>query len=355
MKKVIVMISVLAVALLALTGCGGKKEKLKLFLPGEYLGENVISDFEKEFNCKVIVENFDSNEAMYTKLQAGDKYDVLIPSDYTIERLLAEDYLQKLDKDAITNIGNLADQVKNLSFDPNNDYSIPYFWGTVGIVYNKKTVPLSDLEAEGFAIFKDAKYKDRVYMYDSARDGFMIALKSLGYSCNTEDEAQIEEAYNWLIEMNKTTKPIYVTDEVIDNMKAARKDLAIVYSGDAVDIICDNPDMGYYTPECGTNVWYDSMVIPKNAENPKLANEFINYIHRPEIYAEFLDTFNFPAFYGKGIRYALLARADFSSRLMLMARLAVTDYFDRDHISTGLQRIDHSSKTDLELQLRWRF
>lgn len=278
MKKVIVMISVLAVALLALTGCGGKKEKLKLFLPGEYLGENVISDFEKEFNCKVIVENFDSNEAMYTKLQAGDKYDVLIPSDYTIERLLAEDYLQKLDKDAITNIGNLADQVKNLSFDPNNDYSIPYFWGTVGIVYNKKTVPLSDLEAEGFAIFKDAKYKDRVYMYDSARDGFMIALKSLGYSCNTEDEAQIEEAYNWLIEMNKTTKPIYVTDEVIDNMKAARKDLAIVYSGDAVDIICDNPDMGYYTPECGTNVWYDSMVIPKNAENPKLANEFINFM-----------------------------------------------------------------------------
>ena len=278
MKKVIVMISVLAVAMLALTGCGGKKEKLKLFLPGEYLGENVIADFEKEYNCKVIVENFDSNEAMYTKLQAGDKYDVLIPSDYTIERLLKEEYLQKLDKEAITNIGNLADQVKNLSFDPDNEYSIPYFWGTVGIVYNKKNVPLSDLEEEGFAIFKDAKYKDRVYMYDSARDGFMIALKALGYSCNTEDEAQIEEAFNWLIEMNKTTKPIYVTDEVIDNMKAARKDLAIVYSGDAVDIICDNPDMGYFTPSCGTNVWYDSMVIPKNAENPELANKFINFM-----------------------------------------------------------------------------
>ena len=278
MKKKVIMMALLAVLALAMTGCGSKKEKLKLFLPGEYLGENVISDFEKEYNCKVIVENFDSNEAMYTKLQAGDKYDVLIPSDYTIERLLKENYLQKLDKEAIPNMSNLADQVKNLSFDPNNDYSVPYFWGTVGIVYNKNNVPLSDLEAEGFAIFKDPKYKDRVYMYDSARDGFMIALKSLGYSCNTDNEQEIEEAYNWLLEMNKTTKPIYVTDEVIDNMKAGRKDLAIVYSGDAVDILGENEDMGYFTPSCGTNVWYDSMVIPANAENPELANKFINFM-----------------------------------------------------------------------------
>ena len=278
MKKVIVTMALLAVCVLAMTGCGKKKERLKLFLPGEYLGENVISDFEKEFNCEVIVENFDSNEAMYTKLQAGDKYDVLIPSDYTIERLLKEDYLQKLDKAAITNIDNLAAEVKNLSFDPDNDYSIPYFWGTVGIVYNKNNVDYADLEAEGFGIFKDPKYKGRVYMYDSARDGFMIALKQLGYSCNTENEDEINAAYEWLIEMNKTTNPVYVTDEVIDNMKANRKDLAIVYSGDAVDILGENEDMGYFTPSCGTNVWYDSMVIPKNAENPELANEFINFM-----------------------------------------------------------------------------
>ena len=178
----------------------------------------------------------------------------------------------------MTNLSNLADQVKNLSFDPNNDYSVPYFWGTVGIVYNKNNVDYADLEAEGFGIFKDPKYKDRAYMYDSARDGFMIALKALGYSCNTENEQEIEEAYNWLIEMNKTTHPIYVTDEVIDNMKANRKDLAIVYSGDAVDILGENPNMGYYTPMSGTNVWYDSMVIPKNAENPDLANKFINFM-----------------------------------------------------------------------------
>ena len=278
MKKRIVLIVCFVLMLAAMTGCGKKKEKMKLFLPGEYLGENVISDFEKEYNCEVIVENFDSNEAMYTKLQAGDKYDVLIPSDYTIERLLKEEYLQKLDQSALPNLANLADQVKNLSFDPNNEYSVPYFWGTVGIVYNKNNVDYADLEAEGFAIFKNPKYKDRVYMYDSARDGFMIALKSLGYSCNTENEQEIEEAYDWLIEMNMTTHPIYVTDEVIDNMKANRKDLAIVYSGDAVDILGENPNMGYYTPMSGTNVWYDSMVIPKNAENPELANKFINFM-----------------------------------------------------------------------------
>lgn len=278
MKKFILTAVILSLALIAMTGCGKKKEKLKLFLPGEYLGENVIEDFEKEYNCKVIVENFDSNEAMYTKLQSGDKYDVLIPSDYTIERLMKEEYLQKLDKSAITNMDKLADEVKNLSFDPNNDYSIPYFWGTVGIVYNKNNVDYADLEAEGFGIFKDPKYDGRTYMYDSARDGFMIALKQLGYSCNTDNEAEINEAYEWLLDMNKKTHPIYVTDEVIDNMKAGRKDLAIVYSGDAVDILGDNESMGYFTPDCGTNVWYDSMVIPKNAENPELANKFINFM-----------------------------------------------------------------------------
>ena len=278
MKKVILSVVIVVLCLTALTGCGGKKEKLKLFLPGEYLGENVIADFEDEYDCEVIIDNFDSNEAMYTKLQGGSKYDVLIPSDYMIERLLKENMLQKLDKSAMTNIDNLADQVKNLSFDPDNDYSIPYFWGTVGIVYNKNNVPLSDLEELGFGIFASEKYAGRAYMYDSARDGFMIALKQLGYSCNTEDEAQIEEAYQWLINMNKTTKPVYVTDEVIDNMKNERKDLALVYSGDAVDILSENENMGYYTPSCGTNLWFDSMVIPKDAENVDLANKFINFM-----------------------------------------------------------------------------
>ena len=277
MKKRMLLLVVLVLAAVMLAGCGSK-EKLKLFLPGAYHSDEVIRDFEKEFNCKVIIEEFDSNESMYTKLLAGDKYDVLIPSDYTIERLIREDYLQKLDKETVTNLSLLANEVKNLDFDPTNEYSAPYFWGTVGIVYNKKNVDFADLEEQGFGIFANPKYDGHVYMYDSARDGFMIALKELGYSCNTEDESQINEAYEWLLAMNKATHPVYVTDEVIDRMKAGDKDLAIVYSGDAADILSENEDMGYYTPMCGTNLWFDAMVIPKNAENAELANKFINFM-----------------------------------------------------------------------------
>lgn len=275
--KVIAGIAMMICMAAALCGCG-KKETLKLFLPGEYLGENVIADFEDEYNCKVIVETFDSNEAMMTKVQAGDKYDVLIPSDYMIERLLKENMLQKIDKSVVTRLDVLVDQVKNAGYDPNNDYSVPYFWGNAGIVYNNKNVTLEELEEQGYDIFANPKYKDRVYMYDSERDGFMIALKQLGYSCNTENDAEIEEAYQWLLAMNKATNPVYNTDEIIDNMIHGLKDLALMYSGDAVTITMENEDMSYFVPDCGTNLWIDAMVIPANAENPKLANKFLNFM-----------------------------------------------------------------------------
>ena len=155
---------------------------------------------------------------------------------------------------------------------------MPYFWGSVGIVYNKNNVKLSDLESQGFAVMKNTDYKGRIYMYDSERDSFMIALKSLGYSMNTDNEAELNEAYDWLVELNKTMEPIYIGDEVIDAMINGTKDMAIVYSGDAVTILDENEEMSYFTPAEGTNIWVDAMVIPKNAENPKLAHEFINYV-----------------------------------------------------------------------------
>ena len=251
---------------------------LKFYNWGEYIGDDVISNFEKEYDVDVISEYFDSNEAMYTKLKAGDVYDVLVPSDYMIERLLNEDMLQPIDKSVVINLGNLAEGVKNLDYDPDNTYSVPYFWGTVGIVYNKNNVPLEELESEGYNILKNEKYKGNIYMYDSERDSFMVALKALGYSMNTENEDEINEAYEWLREQHKTMEPSYVTDEVIDSMANGNKDLAVVYSGDAAYILSENEDMGYFTPSEGTNLWSDAMVIPKNAENPELANEFINYI-----------------------------------------------------------------------------
>ena len=251
---------------------------LKLYLPGEYLGENVISDFEKQYGVRVIVENFDSNEMMYTKLMAGDRYDVIIPSDYMIERLMNEDFLQPLDKSMIPNMENMSDAVLGMSYDPDNTYSIPYFWGSVGLVYNHENVDPAVIESEGWEVLRNTDYAGHIYIYDSERDSFMMAFKALGYSMNTEDPNEINNAYEWLLQMNNTMSPVYVTDEVIDGMMNGYKDIAVVYSGDAAVVLDENEDMSFYMPSQGTNIWCDAMVIPKNAENPKLANEFINYM-----------------------------------------------------------------------------
>lgn len=251
---------------------------LKLYLPGEYLGENVISDFEKQYGVRVIVENFDSNEMMYTKLMAGDRYDVIIPSDYMIERLMNEEFLQPLDKSMIPNMENMSDAVLGMSYDPDNTYSIPYFWGSVGLVYNHENVDPAVIESEGWEVLRNTDYAGHIYIYDSERDSFMMAFKALGYSMNTEDPNEINDAYEWLLQMNNTMSPVYVTDEVIDGMMNGYKDIAVVYSGDAAVVLDENEDMSFYMPSQGTNIWCDAMVIPKNAENPKLAHEFINYM-----------------------------------------------------------------------------
>ncbi len=251
---------------------------LKLYLPGEYLGENVISDFEKQYGVRVIVENFDSNEMMYTKLMAGDRYDVIIPSDYMIERLMNEEFLQPLDKSMIPNMENMSDAVLGMSYDPDNTYSIPYFWGSVGLVYNHENVDPAVIESEGWEVLRNTDYAGHIYIYDSERDSFMMAFKALGYSMNTEDPNEINDAYEWLLQMNNTMSPVYVTDEVIDGMMNGYKDIAVVYSGDAAVVLDENEDMSFYMPSQGTNIWCDAMVIPQNAENPKLAHEFINYM-----------------------------------------------------------------------------
>lgn len=290
MKKLLPAALGALLVLSGLTGCGSSSEPavdpvekygsdtLKLFTWGEYLGENVISDFEEQFGVNVIIEYFDSNEMMYTKLQGGDSYDVLVPSDYMIQRLIAEDMLQPIDKSLIPNMEVLTDGVKNLAFDPENEYSVPYFWGTVGLVYNTQNVPAELIEEQGWDILKNTDYAGDIYMYDSERDSFMVALKALGYSMNTENDEEIDEAYQWLLELNDTMDPAYVTDEVIDNMMNGTKDIAVVYSGDATVVLDENPDMDFFMPEEGTNVWCDSMVIPSNAQNPLLAHEFINFM-----------------------------------------------------------------------------
>lgn len=272
------------VAVICVAQFGGAQNKrpfegqtLRIYNWGEYVGEHIIQDFEKETGAKVMMENFDSNEQMYIKVANKEAYDILVPSDYMIERLISEGYLQKLDKSKLTCMDKLNKAVKGLPYDPKNEYSVPYFWGTVGIVYDKTKVSGEDLKKEGYNIFLDQKYKGDIYLYDSERDSFMMALKSLGYSMNTSDQREIDKAYQWLLKCVGTMKPEIVTDEIIDNMAQARKALGLIYSGDATYVMAENPKMGYYLPDSGTNQWSDAMVIPKNAKNVDLAYAFINY------------------------------------------------------------------------------
>ena len=245
-------------------------QTLHVYNWGEYTGENIISGFEELTGAKVIMDNFDSNEQMYIKVANGDAYDVLVPSDYMIQRMMQEKMLQKLEPETRKEcLGELVDAIKGLPYDPKNEYSIPYFWGTVGIVYDKRKVSEEDLEKDGWDIFLDQKFKGDIYLYDSERDSFMMALKALGYSMNTTSQDELNAAYNWLIQCVQTMDPEIVTDEIIDNMAQARKALGVIYSGDAAYVMSE---------KSGTNLWSDAMVIPKNAKNPKLANEFIRYI-----------------------------------------------------------------------------
>lgn len=258
------------------------KPVLRVFNSGEYMDSDLIEKFEKENDCDVVYETFDSNESMYTKLQSGSVYDVLVPSDYMIERLIKEDYLQPVDWRKITNKDKIVPKLLNNNFDKGSKYAVPYYWGTVGIVYNKKTVSKEDLQ-EGWNILRNKKYSGKIYMYDSERDSFMIALKALGYSMNTTNKSELQQAYEWLVEQNKTMKPVYVGDDVMDNMISGNKDMAVVYSGDGAYIISENSDMGFVVPEQGSNNWIDGMVITKSCKNTELAHKFINFFLQKDV------------------------------------------------------------------------
>ncbi len=294
MKKSLKVLVALLVLVLA-TGCGSKSTSdvdpmeqfgcntLNVYNWGEYIAPEILSDFEGAYNVRINYSLFDSNEVMYTKLLGGNQYDILIPSDYMVERLIAEGLLQEIDWDKITNSSNIYERILDTPNDPGNIYSVPYFWGSIGILYDKTIVDPADVESQGFEVMKNETYKNQVFMYDSERDSFMIALKALGYSMNTENADEIQEAYEWLIDLDDKVNPSYVTDEVIDGMIIGEKALAVVYSGDAAYILSENENMAYYLPESGTNTWVDGMVIPANAACPNLAHEFMNYILDDEV------------------------------------------------------------------------
>ncbi|MBQ0079785.1 MAG: extracellular solute-binding protein [Eubacterium sp.] len=259
------------------------KQVLRVFNSGEYIDMDLIAQFEDEYDCQVVYETFDSNESMYTKLQSGATYDILVPSDYMIERLIEEDYLKKIDWKQITHKDDIIPSLmENNEFDPKNEYTVPYYWGTVGILYDTNVVDEEDL-AQGWEILRNPKYKGDLYMYDSERDSFMIALKTLGYSMNTTNKKELLEAYDWLIQQRETMDPVYVGDDVMDNMISGNKALAVVYSGDGTYVIDENEDMSFFVPEQGSNVWTDGMVVTKDCNNMELACQFMDFFLDKEV------------------------------------------------------------------------
>jgi spermidine/putrescine transport system substrate-binding protein len=278
MKKWILAVALILSGMLA--GCGNSQPELYVYNWGDYIDESVLKDFEKQYKIKVIYDTFTTNEDMYVKVKAGGShYDVIIPSDYMIKRMIDEGMLEKLDLANIPNFKLIGSNYKSLGYDPQDEYSVPYMWGTVGVLYNTKLVsPAPD----SWKVLWDRKYAKQILMLDSQRDSIGITLKMLGYSLNSKNTAELEAAKKALHDQ----KPLvlaYVVDEVKDKMISEEAALAVVWSGDAVFCIDENPDLNYVIPKEGSNLWFDAMVIPKGANHKKEAEQFINFMCDTEI------------------------------------------------------------------------
>ncbi len=287
MKKLVALGLSVMLAATALAGCGSADKypngKVYVYNWGEYIDDETIKMFEEETGIEVIYDEYDTNETMYPKVEAGASgYDIVCPSDYMIQKMIDNDLLAELNWDNLPNAkANIGAQYyeQSLAFDPGNKYSVPYCWGTVGILYNTTMV---DEPVTSWSILWDEKYADSILMQDSVRDLFMVGLKSLGYSMNTTDEAQLQEAKQLLIDQ-KPLVQAYVIDQVRDKMIGDEAALGVIYSGEAIYTQRENPNLAYVIPEEGTNVWIDSWVILKDAPNKENAEKFIDFMCRPEI------------------------------------------------------------------------
>ena len=285
MKKIVSLLLSVAICAMVLSACGssgGENGVVYVYNWGEYIDPETIEMFEEETGIDVIYEEYETNEIMYPKIEAGAaNYDVVCPSDYMIQKMIENDLLQELNWDNIPNASNIGDQYYEQSeqFDPGNKYSVPYCWGTVGILYNKTMV---DEPITSWSVLWDEKYENNILMQDSVRDAFMVALKLNGHSMNTLDETELQEAKDLLIEQ-KPLVQAYVVDQVRDKMIGGEAAIGVIYSGEAIYTQRENPDLVYVIPDEGTNVWIDSWCILKDAENVENAEKFIDFMCRPEI------------------------------------------------------------------------
>jgi spermidine/putrescine transport system substrate-binding protein len=275
-KKLFAAIAALSLILILITGCSSEeKQTLNILNYDIYIDKSLISEFEKENNVKIKYDTYATPEEMYIQAKAGaSNYDLIISSEYMIERMISERMANKLNFENIPNYKYIGKDFKNQPYDPDNEYAVPYFWGTLGILYNKNNV---DASSDSWKMLWDKNHEKRIIMMDSQRDAFAAALKLLGYSLNTVNENELDKAKQLLIEQRPLVMA-YVTDGAPDIMVNEEADMALVWSGEAVSAMSENENLGFVIPKEGSNIWIDSMFVPSTAKNQELAEKFINFL-----------------------------------------------------------------------------
>ncbi len=284
----------LLIGLISTTSFAANSVTINVYNWGQYISDgtdgyiDVIDEFEKAYpNIKVNYMTFDSNETMYTKLQSGgSSYDIIIPSDYMIGKMISEDMLEPLDFNNIPNYKYIDDAYKNMAYDPENKYSVPYTWGCVGVIYNKKYVKEEDIGS--WDLLWNQTYAGKILMFDNPRDGFAIVEHLLGYSLNSEDLSE----YEAVTEKLKTQKNLiqsYVMDQIFDKLEREEAWIGPYYAGDYLTMVEENPDLGFYFPKEGFNLFVDAICIPKGCQHKAEAECFINFLTDPEIMGQNLE------------------------------------------------------------------
>ncbi len=293
MKKFMSLMICLCILFSAFSLMAAAEEKvvLNVYNWGEYIEQSTIDMFEDKYpHIDVNYTTYDSNEAMYSKIVSGAaSYDIVIPSDYMVSKLIQEDMLAELDYSNIPNFKYIGDVYKNLSYDPDNKYTVPYFWGTVVVIYNSLHVDEEDVTQESLDLLWNEKYAGKILMFDNPRDSFGIALTKLGYSMNSETDSEWQEAAE-LLSKQKPIVQAYVMDAIFDKMESGEAWIAPYYAGDALIIQETNPDIRFYMPKEGTNMFFDSMCVLNTTEHKKEAELFINFMCEPEIAAMNAET-----------------------------------------------------------------
>lgn len=284
MKRVVRLLSLLLCLLIigiSFTGCGKKySEEISFFNYGENIDEKTIREFEEQYSIKVNMETFDDMEAMYQKVSKGGvKYDVILVSDALMPRMINDGLLEELNKDNIPNISQMDKAYLNLEMDPENKYSVPYMFGTVGLVYNKDVITE---EVDSWNILWNEKYRDKVFMFDTYRDTLGAALKMLGYSLNTTNPKEIEEAKEVLLKQRELVDPIYGVDNGTLMIPEEETYINMIWSGEGLNLQDEYPNLVYIVPKDGANFWIDSLCIPSNAKNLEGAEKFINFVSDKE-------------------------------------------------------------------------